>query len=893
MAHKHIEQSVKECQRFSIRKLSIGAASVLLATVAFMSTGVSSQVHAAETSEAATTQASSDAKLSDAKTKLQAALDSAKALKVTDEQKKQAGLDKAITEAEAAVKGSDINVVNTKLDELNKAVDVVKAEMAKATTTKADTSTAKADKETSTSSSTSTSASESKTSASESTSSSAAKATSDKSKESSSTEAKDEKSSESEEYPGPDDLPKGYHFMAVFVKDKDSGQFVFYSNSSDWSTKEEIALKDFGTEPGMIYGINYLKTYLNYLGYNLDDSPENKHVLETSIFGKTDSAELTASKMSSDELKNKKLITVKFVDENDKTPITKPLKIYVDKDAKSISGSVVDVINEHYLLPMFLTAQDEGLKIPISTHMPISNESNRTGGKGAAISADGVVTLHQSGGMVVEKKDHKKTEAKENQPEKPKKISKEESFAGIAYVPEFAFNPFWKLPLVDGEGNYTGKNIATNSNWKILAKKTIDGEVYYRLGTDKQWISADYVTVKSADQAKTETPAKTETKETPAKEAASQTKDSKEVAYTGVVYAPVINNNRGWKIALLDGEGNYTGQFISTDSNWKIFAKKTMNGEDYYRLGTDKQWVPAKFVTVKSAQPVKTETPAKTETKETPAKETATQTKDSKEEAVSGVAYAPVINNNAGWMIALLDGEGNYTGKYIPTNSNWKVLAKKTVNGEDYYRLGTDKQWVPGKFLEVKLTESAKSTTPTKTESKETPATQTTAAKEEAVSGVAYAPVINNNPGWMIALLDGEGNYTGKYIPTNSNWKVYAKKTINGTTYYRLGTDKQWVPERFLQFKASETAKTVAPTKSETPSSTEEAISGIAHAPVINNNPGWMIALLDGEGNYTGKYISTNSNWKVFARKTINGRTYYRLGTDQQWAPASYLNLIK
>ena len=108
-----------------------------------------------------------------------------------------------------------------------------------------------------------------------------------------------------------------------------------------------------------------------------------------------------------------------------------------------------------------------------------------------------------------------------------------------------------------------------------------------------------------------------------------------------------------------------------------------------------------------------------------------------------------------------------------------------------------------------------------------------------------------------------------------------------------MGTDKQWVPERFLQFKASETAKTVAPTKSETPSSTEEAISGIAHAPVINNNPGWMIALLDGEGNYTGKYISTNSNWKVFARKTINGRTYYRLGTDQQWAPASYLNLIK
>lgn len=64
------------------------------------------------------------------------------------------------------------------------------------------------------------------------------------------------------------------------------------------------------------------------------------------------------------------------------------------------------------------------------------------------------------------------------------------------------------------------------------------------------------------------------------------------------------------------------------------------------------------------------------------------------------------------------------------------------------------------------------------------------------------------------------------------------------------------------------------------------------YAPIINNDPNWKIALRNGDGHLTGKYIKTNSRWKVFDTKTMKGGTWYKLGTDQQWAPAAYLKKI-
>lgn len=66
----------------------------------------------------------------------------------------------------------------------------------------------------------------------------------------------------------------------------------------------------------------------------------------------------------------------------------------------------------------------------------------------------------------------------------------------------------------------------------------------------------------------------------------------------------------------------------------------------------------------------------------------------------------------------------------------------------------------------------------------------------------------------------------------------------------------------------------------------------VVYAPLINGDPNWKIALRDGDGHLTGNYIKTNSRWQVWDKKTMKGGTWYKLGTDEQWAPASYLKKV-
>ena len=70
----------------------------------------------------------------------------------------------------------------------------------------------------------------------------------------------------------------------------------------------------------------------------------------------------------------------------------------------------------------------------------------------------------------------------------------------------------------------------------------------------------------------------------------------KPIKKTGIVYTPVINHNPNWKIRLLDSNGHYMDQYIRTNTHWKYFDVKTIRGMKCYKLGTDKQWVPAKYV---------------------------------------------------------------------------------------------------------------------------------------------------------------------------------------------------------------------------------------------------------------------------------------------------------
>lgn len=69
----------------------------------------------------------------------------------------------------------------------------------------------------------------------------------------------------------------------------------------------------------------------------------------------------------------------------------------------------------------------------------------------------------------------------------------------------------------------------------------------------------------------------------------------------------------------------------------------------------------------------------------------------------------------------------------------------------------------------------------------------------EKIPKIVYAPILYNNPNYMINLRDSNGHATDKYIPTNTKWRVIKVKMIKGKKYYCLGTNKQWVPSKFLQ----------------------------------------------------------------------------------------------
>lgn len=61
-----------------------------------------------------------------------------------------------------------------------------------------------------------------------------------------------------------------------------------------------------------------------------------------------------------------------------------------------------------------------------------------------------------------------------------------------------------------------------------------------------------------------------------------------------IVYVPILYGNPNYKVRLLDSNGHYQ-KYIPTNTKWKVWAEKTIRGMKCYRIGTDEQWVPAKF----------------------------------------------------------------------------------------------------------------------------------------------------------------------------------------------------------------------------------------------------------------------------------------------------------
>ena len=87
----------------------------------------------------------------------------------------------------------------------------------------------------------------------------------------------------------------------------------------------------------------------------------------------------------------------------------------------------------------------------------------------------------------------------------------------------------------------------------------------------------------------------TDTAKAPAKKPAK-----KKVAKSktpSICYVPVLYGNPNYKVRLLDSKGHYQ-KYIETNTHWKVWGVKMIKGMKCYKIGTDEQWVPAKFTKI-------------------------------------------------------------------------------------------------------------------------------------------------------------------------------------------------------------------------------------------------------------------------------------------------------
>ncbi|WP_125764573.1 SLAP domain-containing protein [Companilactobacillus hulinensis] len=201
--------------------------------------------------------------------------------------------------------------------------------------------------------------------------------------------------------------------------------------------------------------------------------------------------------------------------------------------------------------------------------------------------------------------------------------------------------------LVNDNGNIIANRTLGNfTSWKLGATKVMNGKHYYRVATN-EWISADSIEIKSAN-------------ETPS-------------------YMKGIQKTPGYKAVIRQGGavvfndfGSETQYSFGHGTAWKVDAMKYNGGLPYYRIATG-EWIAGQNADIYNAAGT----------------------------LINGTAQ----NNNGitatpGYIGTIFHaGSMSYTdnGQITPNAfghfTSWKLNGKKTMNGQTYYRVAPN-QWI-------------------------------------------------------------------------------------------------------------------------------------------------------------------------------------------------------
>ena len=245
----------------------------------------------------------------------------------------------------------------------------------------------------------------------------------------------------------------------------------------------------------------------------------------------------------------------------------------------------------------------------------------------------------------------------------------------------------------------------------------------------------------------------------------------------------VVDHENKGEVHLYDREGHVMKQTVKNGKKYKVWEKAYINDELMYRIGTDKQWIPAKYTDWKDAKLGQNVAVASK----------ATNAAYNRENYV-GVA---TINYQGSGNVRLVNSRGNYTSQYLPKNSNWKVWEKADINHEPMYRVGNQSQWVPAKYVSVSQTNTKSS---------------------------------QNNEVHHVSVL---GNNTSK--STNDTTHESTQRPVNNSTHTSAGLSQGNANEN----KSGNTtiAKPVTPTKPAQPAKPVTPSKPVTPAKPVNTKP--------------------------------------------------------
>lgn len=163
----------------------------------------------------------------------------------------------------------------------------------------------------------------------------------------------------------------------------------------------------------------------------------------------------------------------------------------------------------------------------------------------------------------------------------------------------------------------------------------------------------------------------------------------------------------------------------------------------------------------------------------------------------------------------------------------------------------------------------------------------TPATHAEQVRGVLK--VVDHEHNGRVHLYDREGHVMKQTVKNGKKYKVWEKAYINDELMYRIGTDKQWIPAKYTDWKDAKLGQNVAVTSKATNAAyNRENYVGTA---TINYQGSGNVRLVNSQGNYTSQYLPKNSTWKVWEKADINHEPMYRVGNQSQWVPAKYVSV--